>query len=174
MQWNGQVYNLQNYSTNVWLFLHFYQRTFCHLHLSISLFTAFFFSFIGRTPSSGSSQFSLENIKKSTNMIDRLNVRKQCTYEEFTNALDLRALKYGKVKHFFQRAFGIFFYFCFFLHNTSMKGTINPHLSSMIHFIICYCSMSPEEIQFKKRTILFYIKYLYLYLHANHYYLTHV
>ena len=41
-------------------------------------------------------KFSLGSIQSTVNIFERLNNRKQCTVEEFTAALDLRAEKYGK------------------------------------------------------------------------------
>lgn len=43
-----------------------------------------------------SGKFSLASIQSTTNIFERLAGRKQCTVEEFTAALDMRAEKYGK------------------------------------------------------------------------------
>jgi hydroxymethylglutaryl-CoA synthase len=54
------------------------------------------FSFIGRQQSSTNGAFSLERIKTTTAMFTRLENRTRCSVAEFTAALDLRAIKYGK------------------------------------------------------------------------------
>ena len=51
------------------------------------------FSVIGRT---SSSKFSLDKIRRATNMFDRLEARQRCSVEAFSAALDQRAVKYGK------------------------------------------------------------------------------
>jgi hypothetical protein len=43
------------------------------------------------------SKFTLENMKETVKVFDRLQSRKSCCFEEFTNALALRAEKYGQV-----------------------------------------------------------------------------
>jgi len=54
------------------------------------------FSFIGRQQSKTNGTFSLERIKTTTAMFTRLENRTRCSVAEFTAALDLRAIKYGK------------------------------------------------------------------------------
>lgn len=54
------------------------------------------FSVLGRTPSEGKYNFTIEQIKEKSNMFSRLESRSQCSIEEFNAALDLREAKYGQ------------------------------------------------------------------------------
>ena len=71
-----------------------------YVMLSTSLFWfsiySWWYSFIGRNPTSG--PYTLERISKTVNIFDRLQLRKECSFAEFTSALDLRAMKYGRVR----------------------------------------------------------------------------
>ncbi len=53
------------------------------------------YSFRGRSPTI-QSLFSLDRIKSTVRIFERLNARKKCSPDEFTSALELRAIKYGK------------------------------------------------------------------------------
>ena len=52
-------------------------------------------SFVGRETTSG--RFSLAANQSTADVAARLGERKRCKVEEFVQALDLRAAKYGKV-----------------------------------------------------------------------------
>jgi hydroxymethylglutaryl-CoA synthase len=54
------------------------------------------FSVLGRTPSEGKYNFTIEQIKEKSNMFSRLESRSQCSIEEFNAALDLREAKFGQ------------------------------------------------------------------------------
>ena len=51
------------------------------------------YSFIGRK---SSSSFSVGRIQETTDIFNRLSARRQCSYEEFVGALNLRQEKFGK------------------------------------------------------------------------------
>lgn len=71
--------------------------------LHISIFSILQFdSFVGRTPCWSSKLFTLERIANTVSIFDRLQQRKECSFAEFTSALDLRAVKYGMVSMSFE------------------------------------------------------------------------
>jgi 3-hydroxy-3-methylglutaryl CoA synthase len=73
------------------------------------------YSFTGRKCTNEASPFSLERIQKTSDAINRLNLRQQCQVTDFISALDLRAEQYGKVFNFlyFIYLFKLIFYFYF-------------------------------------------------------------
>jgi hypothetical protein len=75
-------------------------------------------SFIGRTPDSG--PFSLGRVKNVVNIFHRLDSRTKCSYAEFTSALDMRAIKYGKVSYTASHLYFITFKAVWKLSSTSL------------------------------------------------------
>jgi hypothetical protein len=89
-----------------------------YTHTTLTFHENLPFSFIGRTPDSG--PFSLGRVRNVVNIFHRLDSRTKCSYAEFTSALDMRAIKYGKVS-----------YSAFILYFITYKSVLRLHLSSL-------------------------------------------